>query len=1153
MAGNLLARARHTSEPGAFRLFFRWVWSLLRAPLVHLGHWVRLLLLRRSSVDRPRRWNGRLLMRIFASGTWLLALVFLLWLARSVYVIVRGRPWIFPFAFDPDTTCSNGIGVSCGAATGFVTSLLSLALASALFLLWRYGRISRAYRRRARTRALELVPTAGPMFEKVVGRDDLCKVMMEDLRSAGTRRPHVLIGGVGTGKTAVLVKLTEMLARRRAVPVPIRLRGEKELDFEVIARRQFMKEVNRLLVSEAEGEKIWRRLRQDGRIVVLADGLEEALSGAEDDHERDTKIRLAIHQAYKQRLPLLIASRPHAPLRGMDAAVYELEPLSEEAALAYLSDSGTADEDRRLRWIVETAEVTEAPLYLQITRELYRHDMLDEVVTSQEEVLRSQPGDRSLVRLGLLKAWEKALVTGRLYPEVPLGRQQREATVERMSEFALAGLRLDSLDVHFADLGPDGETSRPIPAAVATKLTEIGKNSPRHYDLLRLDHRIYAVWAAQLGLVEARSDGVLFLHSLIQAYLGSRLIQAAFQDPQYLQEALGDADTGGSRLRPGRELLIACVLHSRRDRTWGSVMVAAAPAAHQRGGAGVPVASAAPQRGGAGVTVCERLRQAAAAHHDNKALDIYAAALEIASYTQPAAAPGQPVTAWAEQAVTALAQQVEDGWSHVQSADTQTLEEAKLGLIRRFGESLRAVHQQTGTVTGATGSGYARLYEICRSEASYPIRVTAAEEIGRGGPGAFEELQGLLAVPCGDCARCLTERGQASVPPGDPGEAWRARLVSARLAPLLVTSIDAAGAAGQHPDQAKLSQRARQHLQQWVRHTGRTDQLSGECMLTISEEIALAQGFRHAANRRYRHMHTRPDTSIYLEEKALEMLKRARYWFTELTLIQALCLWAMPDGYEQDDGRPPPRPDDTAERWLEVAGSKRDGKAGPPPRRRGREVHPFVAAAADLAAHALETRHPERYLWTEESAAVARVGASDPVGVTAVPGQDLWIRRSMGWSRLDPVAQQLLADVLLLLNLAERGAEPTASGLEEPRDMEERLERADRLDLPPCITTDRSPLEPGRTIGAAAASRAGTNCRGGCAFELCPYPPKGQQRQRAELSEAFCRHQSTLLSGLRLRRRTARWQGMRARKLRAFWAQMADRARGTRAHAGTPD
>jgi len=173
-----------------------------------------------------------------------------------------------------------------------------------------------------------LLEAAGPIFGKIVGRDDLCRVLMEDLRDGGSRRPHVLVGGVGTGFIAIVALTTEMLAKRRAVPVPIRLRDADPLDFSALAKAQFMETVNERLASAGEGEKVWRRLLQDGRIVVLADGLEEALSSAQDAEERDSKIRFAIRKAYDQRLPLLIASRPHTPLREMDATIHELEPLS---------------------------------------------------------------------------------------------------------------------------------------------------------------------------------------------------------------------------------------------------------------------------------------------------------------------------------------------------------------------------------------------------------------------------------------------------------------------------------------------------------------------------------------------------------------------------------------------------------------------------------------------------------------------------------------------------------------------------------------------------------------------------------------------------------------------------------------------------------
>ena len=88
------------------------------------------------------------------------------------------------------------------------------------------------------------------------------------------------------GKTAVLVQLTKMLAEDRAVPVPVRLRDvETELNFGELARTQFCKEVDSGTLPEGQSDKVWRQLRRDDKIVVLADGLEEAFP--EGKHERE--------------------------------------------------------------------------------------------------------------------------------------------------------------------------------------------------------------------------------------------------------------------------------------------------------------------------------------------------------------------------------------------------------------------------------------------------------------------------------------------------------------------------------------------------------------------------------------------------------------------------------------------------------------------------------------------------------------------------------------------------------------------------------------------------------------------------------------------------------------------------------------------------
>jgi Ni2+-binding GTPase involved in maturation of urease and hydrogenase len=95
------------------------------------------------------------------------------------------------------------------------------------------------------------------------------------MRDGQTRRPHVVVGGIGMGKTALLVRMTKLLAHQRAVPVAIRLRdAQTSLDFRELAREKFIADLQPNILSDAEGEKVWRQLLKEGRIVVLADGLE---------------------------------------------------------------------------------------------------------------------------------------------------------------------------------------------------------------------------------------------------------------------------------------------------------------------------------------------------------------------------------------------------------------------------------------------------------------------------------------------------------------------------------------------------------------------------------------------------------------------------------------------------------------------------------------------------------------------------------------------------------------------------------------------------------------------------------------------------------------------------------------------------------------
>jgi hypothetical protein len=624
--------------------------------------------------------------------------------------------------------------------------------------------------------------------------------------------------------------------------------------------------------------------------------------------------------------------------------------------------------------------------------------------------------------------------------------------------------------------------------------------------------------------------------------------------------------TGSERTGPGREFLIALVLHSR------STLI------EQEDAGQIPGApDSSPDTAGA---VCYQLAKAAGNRLDNKALDIYAAALEISSIATDSrcaaaatdgglrrgvadfasqaaggigsrrpqdratgnngprgqATAGRPGTN-AHPAKTCshidLAKKIQNDWPDIRSADPQTLEEAKLGLVCRFGDALQTLTSRRRDHPGDLG--HAQLYEICLRESAYRIRLAAAQEIGRGGAIAFQEIEPKLALSGHD--------GEGALGPDKTGKRWSqilhapaanaaradgeaqwAQQVSAWLAPLFVASIDAAG--GDHGP-GSAYQRAEQYLRDWRQRVRLAEH--SRAGPTISQEIALAQGFKYAANRRYGQARSRPAVVGHLQAEALEMLKHARYWFSQLTLIQALCLWEIQEGEWAPDGQDS-NPDAIVNHWLEeINGEQARDKRG------NHRIHPFVEAAAVLAARALETGHPERFLWMDESDLVTRVGSSQEVTDSQARRHDQWIQPSMGWSGLDRRAQQLVADVLLLLNLAERG--------EEPGEIEQWLEHANKDTLPPCIRRDRRALKPDHTVGTAASNPPGSSCLNGCPFDLCPYPPKGQQPHRAELSEAFCRHQYMLVRRARIRRNTARWQGLRASQMRTFWSEMANRAR----------
>ncbi|MET9835253.1 NACHT domain-containing protein [Streptomyces sp. NPDC006385] len=1168
-----------------------------------VGHWHALTvrLEARRGTTSPRKWRRWISYTNVTRAIWLVAaLALFAWCVEGLYILISQDTT----GFERWRKGNDGFDT----IVRFVGPVLTASVAATLFLFWWYRWTKRRYLAKARGDPRRLVPTAGPDTAEIVGREDIAQVIAERLRQRDTRRPYLLVGGVGVGKTAVLVRLTELLARQHAVPVPIRLRDATdgtELNFECMARRRFADEAPRGILARGKTERVWQQLLADDKPVVIADGLEEALLGDDHQQNRDNIIRRAIERAHEEKLPLVIASRPHSPLESTSAAIVELEPLSEEEALRFVQAQVPETDERRVDWIVETAEVTESPVYLQIARELHRHGALEhDRPDTDPQHMNTRSRDRGTLRLWLLETWDQALCQGRLREDVALTPQERRDTLEVVSALACVGLLQDKLEVGFGEL-----LNTDVHPGAARRAQARAKHlwtSRRAFDRYGRRGNVFSEWhrqqiwdtlcerlgeeerrrlregnmdqcraalarlasnADKLALVEGFERRVRFPHSIVQAYFGYRVLNHLGERGagELVEQALQPPG-------PSRELLISLVLLSRRR---------AAKLRAREGGVRAEVKKEieelvrqSPVRGH---TLAHRLCRAADRRTDDpKALDLYAAAVEIESAEEEPRLLGD------------IVDRVRGSWAGFKG-DRRTLDDAKLRLLKQLGAALRGVSDRIDTTPL-----YAQLFEIGVQEPDYSIRLAAAQEFGTGGNAAFAVIRGRVGLNTDPVQEYNDRLGELKAWKRQEYEKWAERMAVARAAapsrarsdrigrlqqdrrtlnqeyrgkrvdlfrefvmrawliPMLLGSVDEA-----HRDEA------RERLTRWLRHLD-PKATGGVPDLPLALEAALAQGFKYAANRRKRHPHAYPGGRADLIRQAETVLQQSRCWYAQLILLQALCLWELPDSvsvHEHDEkaraGRDPrdgarepaqalggATAVQTVERWLSMAGTVNRPPGHPhvngdSPRR---VLHPFVAEAGDLVALALETGQPERFLWIDEKGVADNIGARTgrPEGYRK---HSLWIPPSVGWSTLDARAQRLVADVLVMLNLIERDGHPD--------EVEERMARAEQpgMSLPPCVRSDRGPLRPDLRVGISDPPAPGTDCLPDCKFQLCPYPPRGCV-PRGEIREPFCRQQQALLPGRvrrwlprGVRRKTPPWVSMRVRELDDFWGAMARRTR----------
>lgn len=323
------------------------------------------------------------------------------------------------------------------------------------------------------------------LVDSILGRDDLVEGIADDLETGYD--PQVIVGESAAGKTMVLIKLADRLARRRKVPIPISLQGASEIDFAAQARTAYT--LSSPGVAAEEVEKRWAALIHRGQVVVLADDLEKAA--------KPHQVEAALQQASRQKLRLVVASRPYGLPAGAMQRRIDLEPLREEDVRKDLvrvarSASGRKPDrvatEEMVKGFVDRAGITVTLYYLSLARVLAKRGLL------------ISPPEHEDARLWLLRTYCRALAQGRIREDAGLRQGQRERVLRDLRTIAFARV--------LGNRKPD---------AISAKLAELGYSN--------VDVTEVVGHAQRLGVLGSRQDErVRFAHPTTMAFFASRFL-----------------------------------------------------------------------------------------------------------------------------------------------------------------------------------------------------------------------------------------------------------------------------------------------------------------------------------------------------------------------------------------------------------------------------------------------------------------------------------------------------------------------------------------------------------------------------------------------------------------------------------------------------
>lgn len=348
--------------------------------------------------------------------------------------------------------------IACSVSKSLLTALAVFVVGLAGFVWWRRRALT-AYGKRAREspeRLFDWVPSAlAP--PRTLGRDNFIETIIGNLRGsvAAEARAQVIRGDSGSGKTTLLIELTRRLGREGVLPVPLSLRNTgTTVDIVELAKAQFAAAVDADVSGKDRAARLWRQLCQEGRVVVLADGLDEVTTGSA--LQRDEAARRALEKARRRDVGLIVTTRAAIWRSGVDAAVYSLPELPEDLWLAFIEDRvtspPTAEQEARIREFIEAAALGGRPVYLLLVARLF-----DLAAPALQSLLEESSGALSpaSARWRLLDAYTDAVRRSALSSRSPVGEAAIAQVMDHLSWVACGALLLNSREPTLADVAEE--------------------------------------------------------------------------------------------------------------------------------------------------------------------------------------------------------------------------------------------------------------------------------------------------------------------------------------------------------------------------------------------------------------------------------------------------------------------------------------------------------------------------------------------------------------------------------------------------------------------------------------------------------------------------------------------------------------------------